>query len=386
MNRRQLFIAASVAGIGLVVAAGALYMRFGRAVAVAVVEAVPGRVAVHVVGPGSVQARVPVTLSARITATVAQMNVDVGDAVKRGQLLALLDDRDLAARRGVVDGQQLALTRNTEAARAAVAKAEAELSLARSRQQRDAELLRTGFVSQAVLDASNAGLQAAQAGLDNARAAQAAREADALTLRHEARYSEAMLSHTRIAAPMDGMVIARLVEPGTTVVPGAALLRLVDPASLWLAMRVDESELARVQVGQPASIRLRSGELATGKVARIMRQSDAATRELEVDIAFDVQPARLAIDQEAEITVLAGDAAGIVVPLAALTRDRDGAQGVLVVDDGRTRFRAVQTGRADAQRVLVAKGLAAGERVVAQAAGVKAGLRVALPPAAAGSR
>lgn len=386
MNRRQLLIAASVAGIGLVVAAGALYMRFGRAVAVAVVEAVPGRVAVHVVGPGSVQARVPVTLSARITATVAQMNVDVGDAVKRGQLLALLDDRDLAARRGVVDGQQLALTRNTEAARAAVAKAEAELSLARSRQQRDAELLRTGFVSQAVLDASNAGLQAAQAGLDNARAAQAAREADALTLRHEARYSEAMLSHTRIAAPMDGMVIARLVEPGTTVVPGAALLRLVDPASLWLAMRVDESELARVQVGQPASIRLRSGELATGKVARIMRQSDAATRELEVDIAFDVQPARLAIDQEAEITVLAGDAAGIVVPLAALTRDRDGAQGVLVVDDGRTRFRAVQTGRADAQRVLVAKGLAAGERVVAQAAGVKAGLRVALPPAAVGSR
>lgn len=347
-----------------------------------VVEATGGRVAVQVVGPGSVQARVPVTMSARITATVAQMNADVGDVVKRGQLLALLDDRDLAARRGVVGGQQLSLTRNIEAARAAVAKAEAELALARSRQQRDAELLRTGFVSQAALDASDTGLRAAQAGLDNARAAQAAREADAMALSHEARYSEAMLSFTRIMAPMDAVVIARLVEPGTTVVPGAALLHLVDPMSLWVAMRVDESVLGRVQTGQSASIRLRTGEVAAGKVARIMRQSDAATRELEVDVAFEVLPARLAIDQEAEVTVHTGDATGVVVPLAALTRDRDGTQGVLVIDGDRTRFRAVQTGHADAKHVLIAKGLTAGERIVAQAADVKAGVRVKLPTGA----
>jgi multidrug efflux pump subunit AcrA (membrane-fusion protein) len=376
MTGRTKLIAAGVAGFVALAAAGGLYLRFGRPVPVPIAEAAPGRVAVQVVGPGTVQARVPVTLSARITATVAQVNADVGDTVKRGQLLALLDDRDLAARRGVVGGQQLALTRNIEAARAAVAKAEAELALARSRQRRDAELLRTGFVSQAVVDASDAALQAAQAGLDNARAAQAAREADAQALSHEARYSEAMLSYARIAAPMDGIVISRLVEPGTTVVPGAALLRLVDPASLWVAMRVDESVIGRVQVGQRASIRLRTGEAAAGKVARIMRQSDAATRELEVDVAFDTMPARLAIDQEAEVSVSTGDAAGIVVPLAALTRDRDGRQGVLVIDDGRARFRAVQTGSADAQRVLVVKGLAAGERVVALASGVKAGARV----------
>lgn len=385
MKRRTLAWAAAIGAVVLLFAAAAIYLRFGRALALPLVEAATGRVAVQVVGPGSVQARVPMTLSARITATVAQVNADVGDSVKRGQLLALLDDRDLAARRGVVGGQQLALTRSIDAARAAVAKAEAELALARSRQRRDAELLRTGFVSPAALDASDAGLQAAQAGLDNARAAQAAREADALALSHEARYSEAMLSFTRIAAPMDAVVIARLVEPGTTVVPGAALLRLVDPASLWVAMRVDESVLGRVQVGQPATIRLRTGEVAAGKVARIMRQSDAATRELEVDVAFDVLPARLAIDQEAEVSVQTGDASGIVMPLAALTRDRDGAQGVLVIDGGRTRFRAVQTGPADAQRVLIVKGLAVGERVVAQAAGVQVGARVQLP-AGAGSR
>jgi hypothetical protein len=68
-----------------------------------------------------------------------------------------------------------------------------------------------------------------------------------------------------------------------------------------------------------------------------------------------------------------------VLPLGALLRDRAGRQGVLVVSGGRTAFRPVATATADAERVIVSKGLAAGERVVAQAAGVKAGVRVRTP-------
>lgn len=376
MKRSKVLVAAGVAALVLVVAAGAAYLRFGRALAVPVVEAVQGKVILRVVGPGTLQARVPVSLSSRITATVRQLSVDVGDVVKLGQVLALLDDRDLAARRGVVGGQQVALVRNLDAAKAAVAKAQAELDLARSKQQRDAELLRTGFVSQAVLDASNAALQAAAANLENARATHAAREADVQALSQEARYADTVLSFTRITAPMDGVVISRQVEVGATVVPGAALLRMVDPAALWIAMRVDESVVGRVQVGQVASIRMRTGETLPGKVARIARQSDAATRELEVNVAFDVPPARFAIDQEAEVSIVAGDVSGIAVPLTALTRDRTGRQGVLVVVDSRSEFRPVQTGASDAQRVLIGKGLTAGEHIVAKAEGVKAGVRV----------
>ncbi len=376
VNRSKLLVPALVAGLVLAVAAGAVYWRFGRAVAVPVVEAAQGTVAQRVVSPGTLQARAPVTLAARITATVQQINVDIGDEVKRGQALVLLDDRDLAAKRSVVGGQQTALARNVDAAKASIAKAQADLELARSKQQRDAELLRTGFVSQAVLDASDAALRAAQANLDNARATHAAREADASTLSHEARYSDTLLSFTRIVAPMDGVIIARQAEVGTTVVPGSTLLRMVDPATLWVAMRVDESVLARVQVGQAASIRMRSGEVLPGKVARLARQSDAATRELDVNVAFDKPPARFAIDQEAEVAINVGNASGITVPVKALTRDREGRQGVLVVVDSRTEFRPVQTGTSDGQQVLIGKGLAAGERVVAKTDDVKAGMRV----------
>lgn len=376
MKQRMSLVAAAVAALVLVVAAGLAYMRFGRAVAVPIVEAVQGRVTQRVVGPGTLQARVPVTVAARLTATVRQLGADVGDTVKRGQELAVLDDRDLAARRGVVGGQQVALARNLDAAKAAVAKAQAELELAHSKQQRDAELLSKGFVSQAVLDASNATASAAVANLDNARAAQSARAADAQTLVQEARYSDAVLSFARITAPMDGVIISRQAEVGSMVVPGGTLFRMIDPATLWVAMRVDESVVGRVQVGQAASIRMRTGETLPGKVARIARQSDAATRELEVNVAFDVPPARFAIDQEAEVSIVAGEVSGIAVPLTALTRDRAGRHGALVVVESRAEFRPVQTGASDGQRVLIVKGLASGEHVVAKAEAVKAGMRV----------
>ena len=368
--------ALAVLALTLLVAAGAAYWRFGRAADVQVAVAVQGAVAARVLGPGTVQARIPVTLSARVNATVTQVHVDVGDTVRQGQLLVSLDDRDLSARRGVVVGQQESLLRNTEGAAAALAKAQADLELARSKLRRDAELLAQGFVSPAVLDASNAALGSAVAGVDAARAALAAREADGRSLSQEARYADAVLSYTRIVAPMDGVVVQRLAEVGNTVVPGTALLKIVDPKTLWVATRVDESVVGRVQPGQAANIRLRSGEVLSGKVARIAHQSDAATRELEVDVAFDAAPKRFAIDQEAEVSIAVGEDRGILVPLTALTRDQAGHQGLLIVDGGRTRFQTVETGAADARQVLVRKGLVGGESVVAVAEGVTSNRRV----------
>jgi hypothetical protein len=136
---------------------------------------------------------------------------------------------------------------------------------------------------------------------------------------------------------------------------------------------VDESVVGRVTVGQKAQIRLRSGETLAGRVARIARQSDAATRELDVHVAFDAPPARFAIDQEADVSIETGTLPGIVVPATALLKDRSGQTGVLVVEDGRTRFRAVGTGHTDDGLVRVTEGLAEGQAVVTDPRGVRAG-------------
>ncbi|MGE0874213.1 MAG: efflux RND transporter periplasmic adaptor subunit [Burkholderiales bacterium] len=363
--------------IALAAAAGsAAYLRFWHATPVHVISVAEGAVPVRITSPGTMQTRVPVTLSARVTATVTRLEADVGDAVRRGQLLAVLDDRDFAARRAVAGSQQDVLERNLTAARATVARSQSDLALAQSRHRRDSELQRAGFLSQGSLDASVAALQSAQAALDNARAGLAAREAERVTLAHEVRYTDTLLSFTRIVAPSDGVVILRQAEVGATVVPGSPIFRLADPATLWIAARVDESVLGRVRVGQTADIRLRTGDVHAGKVARIARQGDAATRELEVNVAFEAPPERFAIDQEAAVSIHAEADTGLLVPVSALVRNREGRQGVLLVEEGRAVFRDVETGPADEARVIVRKGLAAGERVVATAAGLRAGMRV----------
>lgn len=323
-----------------------------------------GEVEVRVSGPGTVQARVPVTVAARISAQVLSVHADHGAQVKTGQLLAVLDDRDLSARRAAAQASREALERNIAAAHASLAKARAELELAATRYRRDAELQRAGFISPASHDASALAVQAARAALDNSAALLAARQAEAGAVDAEARYAQAMWSHTRIHAPMDALVIQRAVEPGSMVAPGAPLFRIVDPATLWIAARIDESLAARIEEGMPARIRLRSGEEHTGRVARISRQSDAATRELEVNVAFDSPPERFAIDQEAEVSILAGLERGPVVPVAALVR-RDGQQGVMLLRDGRRTFQPVRLGASDGERVVIRAGLDQGATLAA---------------------
>ncbi len=375
MARKGIAVAV-VAGVAALAVGAGVYLRLWRTVDAVVVEAVQGSLPARVAGPGTVQARIAVTLASRITASVVAVHADVGDEVKRDAVLVELDDRDLSARRAVVGRQREALGGNVKAAEASVERARADLELARSKRRRDAELLRTGYVSQAAFDASDAGLRAAEAGLENARSLLAAREAEAKALDQESRYSDTVLSFTRIASPLDGIVVLRQAEVGTTVVAGSPVLRIVDPSTLWVATRIDESVVGRVRVGQPASIRLRTGDTVPGKVARIARQADAAARELEVDVAFDTVPASFAIDQEADVAIVTGEETGIVVPVSALVRDRTGRQGVLAVADARAEFRPVTTGASDRSRVVVREGLAAGERVVSPAAGVEPGSRV----------
>lgn len=323
-----------------------------------------GEVKVVVSGPGTVQSRVPVTVSARVSAQVVSLHADHGERVAKGQLLAVLDSRDLAAKAAASRAALETLARNIEAAGAAHAKALADLALARSRERRDRDLHRNGFISASAFEASTFGLAAAQAAADNARATLAARRAEAHSLDAEATYAATLLSHARIEAPMDALVIQRSAEPGATVMAGTPLFRLVDPEALWIAARIDEALVGRLREGMPAEIRLRSGEAYPGRIARISRQSDAATRELEVNVAFDSPPARFAIDQEAAVRIEAGVARGPAVPVAALVR-REGAQGVYVLREGRREFRPLHIAASDGQFAIVAQGLDSGERLAA---------------------
>jgi RND family efflux transporter MFP subunit len=314
---------------------------------VEVVRVAEGAIEETVRGPAQIQARVPVTLSARLTAAVVAMAADVGDRVRQGQVLVRLDDRDVRAR--------------VSAASAALARARADLALADSNQRRDREVFERGYISPAAMEAT--------------ATLRSAKEAEVAAAGEELRYAETFASHAHLTASMDGVVVARLAEVGDMVAPGTAILRLVDPRTLQAVARIDETVAGRIQPGMPAVIRLRAGGEATGKVARIGLEADAAARELEVEVAFDEPPARFAIDQEAEVAIRVGSARGLVVPLSAVAR-LEGRPGVIVVRQGRALFQPIETAAIGDGQLIVREGLAAGDLVVREAQSVRPGTRV----------
>lgn len=351
------------------------YRVFFYAPPVAVIQAEEGKVALEVRGPGVVASRIQVTVSTRVTGILKALQADQGDSVKAGQLLALLEDTDAAAKASGAAAAAAASQRNIAAADAALAKARADKELAQGNFRRDEEVFRAGYISQAAMDAAAAALKSAQSGEASAAATLGARQAESQASAQEAVYARALHSFTRITAPMDGLIIVRDAEMGDTVVPGSPIFRMVDTRKLWVTARIDESVVGQVEVGQSATIRLRGGKELQGEVARINRQSDAATRELEVDVAFREIPERFAIDQEAQVVIHTGEEKGVVISASALFQQ--GREfGVLVVKDGRAVFRPVRTGASDGERVAARAGLKAGETVILRPAGIKSGSRV----------
>jgi len=357
---------------GIVLAALAAYRAFFYAPPVEVVHVKEGIVKSEVHAPGAVQARIPVIVSARLTGILKEIHADQGDSVRAGQLLAILDNSDVAAKAAAAEELSGASRHNLEAAQALVDKAKADRELAQNNFKRDDEVFRAGYISQAALDVSAAALKVAESGEAGAVAAVAARQAESRAMTQEAAYARAQLGFTRIVAPMNGLVISRDAEVGTTVAPGTPIFRMVDPQTVWVAAHVDETAMGSIRLEQPASITLRNGHQLTGKVARIARQSDPATRELEVDVAFDTLPMHFAIGQEAEVAIATGEEKGVMIPKSALMHEQ-GVPGVFVMEGGGKRFRPIKPGAMDGKHIAVREGLAVGEPVVRNPNGAQSG-------------
>ena len=168
---------------------------------------------------------------------------------------------------------------------------------------------------------------------------------------------------------MRGLVISRDLEKGATVTPGAAIFRLADPRTVWVAAHVDESQLGGVAVGKKAQIGLRSapGRLFPGRVARLGRESDRITEELEVDVAFDPPLKDFRLGEQAEVFILSQwKKATPCVSAKALT-SRGTNRGVWVVEDGKLRFREIGVGIEDRRGVTEVTSGLTGTDVIAVA-------------------
>ncbi len=326
-------------------------------------------------GPGTVQCKVPVTVSPKITGILEKLYADQGDRVRKGQLLAELDAVELKARAAAAAAARSRAQRDLARSQADLVKAQANLGLARSNYQRDLEVFKPGYISQASFDTTKAQLRVAESEVAAFQAAVTAVQASVKQAESETHAAEALHGYTRIVAPMDGLITGRKAEVGTTVAPGSPIFQMVDLNQIWVAAWIDATQVAQLREGQPAAIKLRSGRVFTGEVARLNQEADTVTRELEVDVKFAKPPEPLVIGEEAEVDIDTGRQTAPAIPLSALL-SKNGHQGVLVADKGRVRFQKITLGRHDGKQTAVLTGLKEGELVIVNPVGLAPGTKI----------
>lgn len=358
------------AGIGSVVLLGWLAASQGpfapARVTLAKVE--QGPLVASTFGIGTIEARRSYALGPTMASRVARVLVDQGDAVKTGQLLAELDPVDLDER---IIGGQLAAERAASAIRVAeaqLAEAESRAQVAGASARRYTELRAQGFVSHEASDAKGHEANAAKSAVAAAAAQVAAAQRDRQRALAEVAGVGKLRAQARLVSPVDGVVSARLVEPGTTIVAGQPVVQVIDPASLWIKARIDQGRAGGVRVGQSAAIVLRSDPQRAypGQVERVDWVSDAVTEERIVNVAFAARPAQaIAVGELVEVTIRTADLANArSVPAAAVKR-LNRQDGVWRISDGRLEFLPVRLGITTLDgRSQVLDGLAAGDEVV----------------------
>lgn len=322
------------------------------AVTVATVESRP--IAPALSGIGTVQARYTYKIGPTSAGRVARLDVHAGDAVAAGQLLGEMDAVDLDDRIGA---QQAAI----KSAEAASREAMATQAFAQAQANRYEKLLTAGGTSEESVAIKRQELAVADAALA------AARE-DVTRVRAELQALRAQRSNLKLVAPVAGLVIARLADPGTTVVAGEAVLEIIDPTSLWIDTRFDQISANGLAAGLPARVMLRSRgrESLPGRVLRVEPQADDVTEETLAKVVFDeVLPALPPVGELAEVTVqLVELPAAPTIPNAAI-RTVDGRRGVWKIDGKKLAFAPLALGRADLDGfVQVERGLAEGDRLV----------------------
>ena len=315
---------------------------------------------------GYTYARSRAAVGAKIIGRVVELPVDEGDTIEAGDIIAVLDSEDLQASVRLAEA-------SLNEARARLADAERELV-------RQAGLVEDQLTSQALYDTAitQRDVAVAQVGTAEARLNAA----------------QAQLDYTVVRAPIDGVVIERNIEVGEMVAPGGftsqqstgSIVRIADPTSLEVEADINESYIARLQLGQRASIRVDAVPdfEYSGSLRQIVPTADRQRAVVQVKVSIDNIDMRLVPDMSCTVTFLEEgvDETELVQPPKLLVPEQaiqyaGGAAFLFQVDDDVLRRTRVQLGEASDGRVEVLEGVSGGETVVSrEVASLEDGQRV----------
>jgi RND family efflux transporter MFP subunit len=381
---RWLLLGAIVGGIAFV----AFVVEFPGAEALPVKTAIAQSAALEVASgssvldaTGYVVARRQATVSAKVTGKVVTVLIEEGMAVKEGQLLAKLDDS--------VPRAELTLAESRlGAAKAALDELEVAVEQARLDFERTTGLAAKRLASQADLDRDRLALEAGTARLERARK-------DVVVAEQALAVQRQLVADMEIRAPFSGVVVAKAAQPGEMISPISAgggftrtgICSIVDMDSLEVEVDVNEAYINRVKPKQPVEVTLNAypDYRIPADVIAIIPTADRNKATVRVRIALLERDPRVLPDMGVRVSFLENKTAeqqttappsGVLVPSSAAREDEQGAY-VFVVDGDRARRRPIVVGERKREVVRVTSGVAAGERVIADAVeGLADGARI----------
>jgi RND family efflux transporter MFP subunit len=357
-----------VAGAALVAAAAALGLSGGLGGPVtvetaAVTTAYPSQAVTVLNATGYVVAQRKAAVASKAQGRLEWLGVMEGSRVKKDEVIARLESRDVGASREQAAANVRVAAANLEQAQAELR--DAERNLARSR-----ELAEKRYISNSALDT-------AVARFDKSRAAVASSEAALGAARANLKAADVSFDQTLIRAPFDGIVLTKSANVGDNITPFSsavdtkgAVVTMADMSTLEVEADVAESALGKIRVGQPTEIQLDAvpDTRFGGTVNRIVPTVDRAKATVLVKVKFADRDERVLPDMSAKVAFLEREiSAAERKPVTAMPKqavvERDGGSYVFVLKDGRAVRTAVRPGRALGDLVEVS-GVAAGEKVV----------------------
>ena len=317
-----------------------------------------GPVAQELVVVGNLIGDATVSVVPRAAGRLQTISVRLGDAVRRGQRIASIEDYEL---REQVKQQEAAL----EVARATIRQREADLQLAETNAERSRNLFARQLLPKQALDDTEARYQSAVAQLDLARA----QNTQSLARLEELRIN---LANTQIVSPVNGFVARRTADPGAFVSPNAPIVDVVDIGRVRLVANIVEKDLKQIRAGDNTQVEVDAfpGQTFIGRIARIAPVLDPSTRTASIEVEIPNPGYRLKPGMYARVIVTTDvrrDA--LVVPTNAVV-DFGNQRGVfMAATDGTVSFRPVRLGIEAADRIEIVDGLTAGDRVVTTGSG-----------------
>jgi HlyD family secretion protein len=328
-------------------------------------------------------------ITSKISAPVRRILVNRGDHVRQGQLLAVLENRDLASAaeesKGLYEQAQAAYQTTTGAtlpedrtkALTDLQTAQQSLEAAKKVYENRVALLRQGALAQKLVDDAKVALVQAQSlyataerhvqSFQNVSERAQVKSSQAQLEAAKAHYggAEAQLSYAEIRSPINGVIADRPVYPGEMANSGSAVISVVDISEVIARANIPVKEASAVQAGRPATISATGGDVA-GKVTVVSPAVDPSTTTVEVWVQAKNPQERLKPGTTVHVSINAEvikDA--ILVPSAALLSSDQGGDKVMVVgSDSLAHERVVQVGVRQADEVQITDGLKEGEQVI----------------------